>query len=390
MEMAIIKYDKSTKSHFTDAPPTSLSVLPFNDLEVSLTGKRYYEVENLNDVISSIIDTGIQPNKVFSTDEVLILRDNTSENKAGNVLSMSRIEALRMPLSNTKVAYDSRNVGIQEKGAFAIISAKEQKGIAAYKPDEADELEKDLTSNYGVGRGQNRYKYSNSPIDVHNLNYDLSKLGLFEEVNADFSVICDTYGLSTDVFSAKKSAYENRITAEKAAYHNTIIPECMIISEAHTQAFAPEGESFIIDFSHMDILQEDQKLKIDADKAQIDLLNKALSDGVITSQEYRDNLPDFMELDDTIDLSEGTSDTDQLLVTAQLKLRGLASYWETIMKYNEAVTLGKMDRETAVNLVVEASGIDRAVAETLITNTINPISNGENQAGENNNTGAED
>ena len=385
---AIIKFDKSTKSHFTDAPPTNLSVLPFNDLEVNLTGKRYYEVENLSDVISSIVDTGIQPNKVFSTDEVLILRDNTSENKAGNVMSVSRIEALRMPLSNTKVAYEARNVGIQEKGALAIISAEAQNGIAAYNPTEKDDLEKDLTTNYGVHKGQKRYKYSNTPIKVHSLAYDLSKLGLLDEVEVNFRRTVDTFGLKMDLFSDEKgSKYENLKDAEITTYTSTIIPEAAIISEALTKAFAPEGTRFMLDFSHLAILQEDGKVKTDADKAQIDLLNKALGDKVISIQEYRDNLPDFMELDDSLDFGEDSSDIDKLLFESSLKLRGTVGGVDGIIGINESVANGQMSRQNAINLLVTIYQFDEVTANSLITDITN---NGENQAGENNNTRAED
>jgi len=283
-----LKYERSARSLSKPTPPLSIFVLPFKSLEVETTDKAYYEVSNVSDVISKVIDTSVQPYNEFTAEDLILLRDNTTSNKVNNMLSVSRIDGIRVPLSNIKVAYDSRNVGMQEKGALAVLSPAEAKGITSYKPSEKEELERSFTSDYGIKKGQKRIMWANAPLNMLDLSYDMSKLQLLEEVRADFNVVVDHYGLVRDIFSTEKgSTFENKKTAYITTFENTIIPKANIISEAFTKAFAPDGTKFILDYSHLAFFKEDEKIKAESDRSIVELVlsvNEAITEGMMTRQ----------------------------------------------------------------------------------------------------------
>ena len=97
--------------------------------------------------------------------------------------------------------------------------------VQSFHPKDKKEVEKKLTSDYGIKKGQNRFMWLDIPVDYNEINYDLSKLKLFEEVYENFLTIVDAFGLVKDIFSTdKNSTFENKDKAEKQVYQNSIQP----------------------------------------------------------------------------------------------------------------------------------------------------------------------
>ena len=198
----------------------------------------YYDVNKISDIILKICDKSTTPENVFNAREIILFRDGMSTN---TLLSESRVDSLRVPLSNIKVAYDSRNVGMQEKGALGMFSVAQNSTsdgmpVQSFHPKDKKEVgEKKLTSDYGIKKGQNRFMWLDIPVDYNEINYDLSKLKLFEEVYENFLTIVDAFGLVKDIFSTdKNSTFENKDKAEKQVYQNSIQPLASYIDEIIT------------------------------------------------------------------------------------------------------------------------------------------------------------
>ena len=294
---AIVKKNGSILS----GVPRSLFILPYHNLEIETSGKMYYDVNKVSDIILKICDKSTTPENVFDTREIILFRDGMSTN---TLLSESRVDSLRVPLSNIKVAYDSRNVGMQEKGALGMFSVAQNSTsdgmpVQSFHPKDKKEVEKKLTSDYGIKKGQNRFMWLDIPVDYNEINYDLSKLKLFEEVYENFLTIVDGYGLVKDIFSTdKNSTFENKDKAEKQVYQNSIQPLATYISEIITKEMKLEnGEYLELCYDHLPSMQEDVNKMYTTEKTKVEILTSALDKNIITRQEFRENLPEFLELD---------------------------------------------------------------------------------------------
>ena len=303
---AIVKKNSSILS----SVPRSLFILPYHNLEIETSGKMYYDVNDISDIILKVVDNSITPENTFDTSEIILFRDSLANN---SLLADSRIDALRVPLSNIKVAYDSRNVGMQEKGALGMFSVRQNvtsdgMPVQSYHPKEKKEVEKKLTKDYGIKKGQNRFMWLDIPLDYNEINYDLSKLKLFEEVYENFLTIVDSYGLVKDIFSTDKgSTFENKDKAEKQVIQNTIIPLSNYISEIITKEMMLEnGECLKLSFDHLASMQEDLNRAYATEKTKVEILTSALASNIITRQEFRENLPEFLDLENiTLQDNEG-------------------------------------------------------------------------------------
>ena len=294
---AIVKKNKAILS----GVPRSLFILPYHNLEIETSGKMYYDVNKVSDIILKICDKSIVPENVFNAKEIILFRDGMSTSA---LLSESRVDSIRVPLSNIQVAYDTRNVGMQEKGALGMFSVAQNSTsdgmpVQSFHPKDKKEVEKKLTSDYGIKKGQNRFMWLDIPVDYNEINYDLSKLKLFEEVYENFLTIVDEYGLVKDIFSTdKNSTFENKDKAEKQVYQNTIMPLAKYISEIITKEMKLEnGEYLELCYDHLPSMQEDVGQMYATEKTKLEILTSALDKNIITRQEFRDNLPDFLELD---------------------------------------------------------------------------------------------
>ena len=294
---AIVKKNGSILS----GVPRSLFILPYHNLEIETSGKMYYDVNKISDIILKICDKSTTPENVFNAREIILFRDGMSTN---TLLSESRVDSLRVPLSNIKVAYDSRNVGMQEKGALGMFSVAQNSTsdgmpVQSFHPKDKKEVEKKLTSDYGIKKGQNRFMWLDIPVDYNEINYDLSKLKLFEEVYENFLTIVDAFGLVKDIFSTdKNSTFENKDKAEKQVYQNSIQPLASYIDEIITREMNfTDGSYMKLTYDHLPSMQEDVGQMYATEKTKVEILTSALDKNIITRQEFRENLPDFLELD---------------------------------------------------------------------------------------------
>ena len=90
---AIVKKNGSILS----GVPRSLFILPYHNLEIETSGKMYYDVNKISDIILKICDKSTTPENVFNAREIILFRDGMATN---TLLSESRVDSLRVPLSN--------------------------------------------------------------------------------------------------------------------------------------------------------------------------------------------------------------------------------------------------------------------------------------------------
>ena len=155
----------------------------------------------------------------------------------------------------------------------AIISSADVDGMTGSMPmddDEKKEVQADLKTNYGFREGQSQFMVTRHNINVHNIDQDVRKLGLLNEISSDAMVVSERYGVPevlTKLYM-KGATFENQESAERRMYQNTTIPEENdrwedINNWLKCRDF---GFEYAPTFDHIPVLQENKKDKSEITK----------------------------------------------------------------------------------------------------------------------------
>ena len=343
---------------FPSALPSTLFNLPPAEVEIITTGKTYKQTK-IEDIISGY-KYGTDP---IPTNEINHTRVVNGKN---SVKGESPLVSLYMPISNIRGAYGFRNVLINKKGALGILSnnSKDSAGAIPMTEPERKRLEVEYQRQYGISDEQSQVIMTNSSLAWQSMTFPTKDLMLFEEIDSDFLAIIDAFGLNANIFSRTNgSTFENLNQGIKQAYQSTIIPESEELAMNRSLMFGliSRGEWLELDYSHIPVLQENEKEKAEVNKIKAESLSIALRDGVLNPTQYAEAIG--------IELVKVDPKEAQLngLAQAQAQLRGTVGGLDGIISLNTSVSLGQMTRETAVNTLVNYYGYERIIAESMIT-----------------------
>jgi phage portal protein BeeE len=242
-------------------------------------------------------------NKIIplETENIVHLNDNRVNVKQdqGNILKgESKLIALSAPINNIIAAYEARNVFLTRRGALGILSNSSKDGMGGTVPLEADEKDRLQAEfqRYGVQANQWHTIITNMSLEWQQMGVDIDKLKVFEEVREDFFKILDAYGVPQDLFASNKGVtFQNQKNAEKRMYESTIIPEFSEWIGGINKFFGTENESWELrgDFTHIPVFSENVKERSASLQTLVNALSKALADGAITIEQYKNELQKF-------------------------------------------------------------------------------------------------
>jgi hypothetical protein len=337
--------------------------LPSGKMEISTTGRtlKQMDTEGLISGFRFKYD-----NEGFENLEVQDIVYLTTADGMNIIRPTSKIDALKYPLSNIKASYHKRNVLLENIGAIGILSAQKSDlgGSIPMTPEEKHEIQRDW-----YARSKDELIITESQVNWQPMSYPTRDLMLFEELTADKLAIIDAYGLNYNLFSSDKGAtFSNVKDSIRMCYTDTIIPETQSMYDTIMQQFklTDEGYKLIADFSHLPVLQDDELSKEQARTAKVNNFSTMLRDGVISSEQ------DAAEFG--IELMEVDAATAQAvgLAQAQTQLRGTVAGLDGIISLNNAVSLGQMDQQTAINTLVNYYGYSESIARAMITTPPTP------------------
>jgi len=350
---------------FSSALPSVLNNLPPAQVQIDTTGKVYKQTK-IEDIIKQYrLITGTQQ-EIFQVSEINHTRVVNSKNP---IKGESPMISLHMPISNIRGAYGFRNVLINRKGALGILSnnAKDSAGAIPLSDKERDRLNQEYQRLYGIGDQQIQTIMTNASLTYQPMTFPTKDLMLFEEINEDFLNIIDAYGMNANIFSRTQgSTFENLNEGIKQAYQSTIIPEAEELAMNRTILFGldKKGEWLELAYDHIPLLQENQKEIADTLKTKAEALSLAMKDGVLSKSDYAKILGvQLVEVDKSEAQASG-------LMQAQTQLRGTVGGLDGIIALNAAVAQGQMDRQTAINTLVNYYGYELSVAQAMITNAM--------------------
>lgn len=207
--------------------------------------------------------------------------------------SKSRLCSEHKAISNLIAVYEARNVIFVKRGALGYIVAKKdggEIGTVAMKPDEKEELVKDLNGRYGLGDEKMPIGVTDVPIEFVKINASIQELQPFEETLLDAITIAGAYGIP-DVLVPRKdhSTFSNQAVAEKSVYTGTIIPMAKQFCEDLTLFLGLDMEGYYVDvnFNDVDCLQVGLKEAEEVNKLRNDRCRQQFNDGLITYNDWR-------------------------------------------------------------------------------------------------------
>ena len=179
--------------------------------------------------------------------------------------SPSRIDALKMQISNINRALDAKNIVIQTNGKELITN--ETVGNIAKIPlndAESKEIKRLLdakTGEYGVGSRKDRTIVTNSALKHQSLHIPLKDLGLDESVINDAQAIINAFNIPPELFSldGTSSTFENQ---EKAVIHflqSKIQVELDDFVDTFNDVY---GTRLVARLDHLPIMRSNEKAKI--------------------------------------------------------------------------------------------------------------------------------
>lgn len=250
--------------------PQSMYVLPMSDLTIERTNKLFKQ-NDIDDIVKSIYIQLDGSKEYFERKNLVHFK---TSNPNDPLLGISPIEELKMPIANVRAAMGFRNRIINNDGALGVLSGGAVGDMSIGLDDKSQErIQASYKGRYGMQAGKNDIIMSETPVQWTAMSYPTKDLMLFEEVDQDFKIIIDHYGLNDNIFSRDKaSTFSNYTQGLKAAYQDCIIPFAEDIALGFTKSFGMDGISnwLELDYSHLEVLQEDEKAQSENLKRNIE------------------------------------------------------------------------------------------------------------------------
>ena len=256
---------------------TLLLSISAENIQPVISGK-IYEQKNIRDIIKryELLENGRKV-KDLKTDEVLWSKFADIDNP---LMGVSPLKTLKFQLTNTKLAYEHRNVIMKNKGAIGMITnesgTSNGMGFTPVTPEEQSKIAKDYEDNYGVEDGKKKIIISNKPLRWQPMSYPTRDLLLFEEIEANKLAMIDYFGLKAELFSTKSNTYENVRQAIRGTYQDLIYPIADEFCQALTSFLKVPNGKLIASYKHVPILQEQKDYK-----SIVDSINSAVTNGLL-------------------------------------------------------------------------------------------------------------
>lgn len=271
---------------FSTSLPKTLFNLPTNNVSIKTSGNIYRQTR-IDEIIKGYeVKKSDKVSEQYATNEINHTRVPNSINP---IQGDSPMKAIYMPISNIRSAYQFRSTIMRKKGALGIFSnqSNSMDGAIPLMPEEKLALEKQFQKDYGIADDQATMMFTNASLKFQPISYPTKDLMLFEEVSEDFLTIIDNYGMNDNMFSrSKASTFSNLAEGIKQAYQSTIIPLAEEVAMNRTQILnLPKGEWLEVDYSHITVLQENEKEKAEVRQLMANAYETLFNTGQFTRED---------------------------------------------------------------------------------------------------------
>jgi phage portal protein BeeE len=266
--------------------------LPSEWMVVKQTGMIYDQVD-LKGIIAMYCLTNYNPVKEFTPDKIIHFNDINISNIGNSIVGSSRLETLKMPITNTQLAFEAMNVILKSRGMQGIIKANNKDATGTQipmNPQAKKEIDEIFKVKYGIQRDQNQFLISYSDIDYIKTIMNSKELGIYEEFSNNAMIISNGLKVPTELYKTyiQGATFENQIQAVRRLYQDNIIPHTENDDLYWTERLGMRnyGLELKTDWSHIAALQEAFKEKAQAMFFTSRASDMAYNANIITWNDY--------------------------------------------------------------------------------------------------------
>lgn len=266
--------------------------LPSEYVQVKQTGK-IFDQTKLEDIVEKYILTNYNPVKEYSPKNIIHFNDINTSNVGNSIIGSSRLENLKYPISNSKIAFEAMNVLLNSRGMQGIIkhNTKDSQGTQLpIQPEQKKSVDEAFKKAYGLKENQNQFLIVEADIDFIKTTLSPIELGIYQEMANNAQIICNGFGLPQEMYKVVLSGatYENQVVGERKMYQNTIIPLVNNEDAYWTERLQMRKYGFELktSFEHIAALQENYKDLATSLTYNVNSANKAYNDNAITWNQY--------------------------------------------------------------------------------------------------------
>ena len=234
----------------------------------------------------------------------------------------SPLETLTEPITNIRKSYEAQNVILKKRGALGVLSPKNNKdavGTVIFQQKDKEDLQNQF-QNYGLGEEDWQYILSNVELVWQPMSIPIRELMLFEGIENSITAICNTYRFPKLLLNYLAGAtFSNVNELKKSLYQDNIIPEANSFVKQLNGFLGLKEQNLLLvpDYSHVPILQADEKIEAEKDKIVVDIIRSLQDDisrGVMTIEGAKGILSNVLSLSDEI-INEILTDVPQNIQT---------------------------------------------------------------------------
>jgi len=256
---------------------TQLYIIPAEQCKPKLENKDEKDFRK-NSVIA--YKWTVEGSEMSLKSEDIIHRKNASKNKKSYYIGNSRLIPALIVSKSLRYNYQARAKLYKDGGALGMITPKFE-GVTLGSI-EAEMVENKLKTKYGLTGNQNPNIITPVPLDYKKMGIDAKQLDLNANKVQDFQTICSVLNVhSILVNDNSRATYNNVKEATANFWINNATPKMLNMASTLGTAFnLPKNEKILPDFSSVEALQDDLKLKNE-------IYNVMFVAGAITLNEYR-------------------------------------------------------------------------------------------------------
>ncbi len=266
--------------------------LPSEYVTVKQTGKLYDQIE-LKGIIEKYSLTNYNPVKEFDPDNIIHFNDLNLSDVGNSIIGSSRLENLKMPITNTQLAFEAMNVLLMHRGMQGIIKSNNKDATGTQIPlqgDQKEEIDAVFKSEYGLRKKQKQFLISYLDIDFIRTVMSPQELGIYNDFSNNAMIISNGFRIPPEIYKTyiTGATFENQVQAVRRLYQDTIIPMVENEDLYYTERLKMRDYDFELrtDFSHIEALQDAFKEKAAALTMNVNSAEKPYNQNLITWNQY--------------------------------------------------------------------------------------------------------
>lgn len=160
----------------------------------------------------------------------------------------------------------------------------------AYNPPDKNKVVEDVVKRYGFDKGQYSFGVTDQQVGWEKMGSDIQELQPKDIYRLCCAAIFNLYSVPRELMpDAQGATYENQKQARKSVYENLAIPRAKSFYQSLTTFLKTEDAGYYIDvdFSHINLLQENLKEKSEVDWKNNETYRIRFANGICTLNDWR-------------------------------------------------------------------------------------------------------